>query len=86
MNINRFTQEVFANPHIPHTGRFSPHGFRRRGAHDLKERGSQRAAVFGAGGWRSLDFRGCVGAISDISRPIARLLVEDCDPDSNGDE
>ena len=83
--INRVTQEVFTNPKIPHARRFSPRGFRRWGAHDLKERGPQWAAVAGVGGWRSLAFRGCVGAIADIIRPIARLIVEDCDPDSSGE-
>ena len=85
-NINRVTLGVFANLQIPHAGSLSPHGFRRVGAQELKGRGSQWATVAGSGGWRSLDSRGYVGDISDISRAMDRSLIDDCDPDSIGDE
>ena len=51
-----------------------------------QKHGSQRATTAGVGEWRSLAFRGFVEAILDISRPIARLLIDDGDPDSIGDE
>ena len=61
---------------IPYARSYSPHGFRRGAAQELKENGSQWPTVMGAGCWRSLAFRGYVDAALDVERDTSKLLIE----------
>ena len=85
-NINRVIKAAFSKLGLPYAQSHTSHGFRLGAAQELKERGSQWTAVAGIGGWRSLASRGYVGTTADISRAMARLLIEDFDPASSDEE
>ena len=76
--------KVLGRLEVVQSHRYSSRGFRRGAAQELKERGSQWTTVAGAGGWRSLAFRGYVDTTEDISRAMAKILIDEFDPDESG--
>ena len=85
-NINRVIKTVFAKLELPHAASYTSHVFRRGAAQELKERGGQWTTVAGLGGWRSLAFRGYVDTTADISQAMAKLPIEDFNPDESDEE
>ena len=73
-------KKVLEKLKVAQAHRYSSHGFRRGAAQELKERGSQWTTVAGAGGWRSVAFRWYVDTAEDISRAMAKLLIEEFGP------
>ena len=82
-NVNRVIKKAMEKLNAVQAHRYTSHGFRRWGEQEPKERGPQRTTVAGAGGWRSLAFRGYVDTAEDISRAMAKLLIDDIDPDES---
>lgn len=81
-DIYRSIKDVFKKIETPFAEAYTSHGFRLGASQELKERGSQRATVSGAGGRRTLASRWYVDGTADISRALDRLRIEDCEPDS----
>ena len=52
------------------------HGFRRGASQELKESGSQWAAIATLGDWKSLAFRGYSDLTYNVERDMAKLLIE----------
>ena len=75
-NVNTIIKAVLAKLSAPYAEGYSPHGFRRGAAQELKEKGSQRPTVMGVGFWRSLAFRGYVDTTLGVERDVSRLLIE----------
>ena len=65
--------------------KYPTHGFRRGASQDLKETGSQWAAIATMGEWKSLAFLGYADLTDEVDRNMAKLLIEtemgDSDPD-----
>ena len=83
-NINRAMRAAFAMTDLPRADRYIARGC-RRGCAGTKGTRLPVATVAGAGGWRPLDFRGCVETTAGISRATSKIPVSDYDPDSSDD-
>lgn len=81
-NIERTLKKLRKIIKTPYDGRYASRAFRRGGSHDTKESGPQRSVVAGAGGWRSLAFRGYVDLSDEPHRRIAKLFIGHCDLES----
>ena len=75
-NVNATIKAAMAKLSIPYARSYSPHGFRRAAARELKEKGSHRPTVMGGGCWRPLAFRGYVDAALDVERDMSKRLIE----------
>ena len=75
-NVATTIKAVLAKLDIPHAESYTPHGFRRGAAQELKERGCQWPIGASVGEWRSLAFMGYVDIANDVARDMSKLLVE----------
>ena len=84
-NVNTTLKAVLAKLLIEHAENFPSHGSRRGAAQELRETGSQWAAIATLGGWKSLAFLGRVDLTDEVYRCMAKLLIEteagDSEPD-----
>ena len=71
---------------LPNASRYRSHAFRRGASQELKEKGSQWPTIATLGDWRSLAFHGYVDIADDLARDMSKLLAEDVDLASGGDE
>ena len=84
-NVNAVLRAVLTKLSVPEASRFSPRGFRRGAAQELKATGSQWSTVAAAGCWQSLDFKGYIDLTADVARDMSKLLAEHCASDSEDD-
>ena len=77
-NVNTTIKDVLAKLGIPQAELYTPHGYRRGAAQEIKERGCQWPIVASLGEWRILAFMGYIDIAKDVSRDMSKLLIE-CD-------
>ena len=82
-SVNTALKAVRAKLLAEHAEKYSSHGFRRGSAQELKETGSQWAAIATLGDWKSLAFLGYVDLADEVGRNMAKLLIETDQADSD---
>ena len=85
-NVNAAIKAAFAKLLIEPAELYSPRGFRRGAAQELKESGSQRPAISPMGDWGSLAFLGYADLAFNVEREIAKLLIGTDSADSDEGE
>ena len=83
--VNTALRTAMGNLSIPEASRFSPPGFRRGAAQQLKTTGSQWPTVAASGFWQSLAFKGYIDLTADVARDMSKLLSSSFASDSDED-
>ena len=74
--MNTALNAILSKLTIPHADRYSPHGFRRGAATELKARGPQWSTVATLGAWRPLALLGYVYITPELDRDTSMRLIE----------
>ena len=82
-NFNRIARAVLTRLRVSAATRYSPHGFRRGPAQELKEVGSPWDGVTTAGLWRPPALRGYLDMTTDVEQCVRSLFPVDTDSESD---
>ena len=85
-NLNATIKAVFAKLLVERAEQYSPRGFRRGAAQELKESGSQWVAIATMGDWESLAFLGYADLTYNVERDMAKIRIETDPMDSDEEQ